>query len=75
MLIAVTTGGKIALAVAAGLFIVFAIASSFYFPRRDPDFPGKRLGTFVVISVLLFVVMIGRDGRVRRRERGGACGR
>ncbi len=59
MLIAVTTTGKIALAVAAGLFIVFAIASSFYFPRRDPDFPGKRLGTFVALTVLLFVVLIG----------------
>ena len=59
MLIAVTTTGKIALAVAAGLFIVFAIASSFYFPRRDPDFPGKRLGAFIALSVLLFVVLIG----------------
>ena len=59
MLIAVTTTGKIALAVAAGLFIVFAIASSFYFPRRNPDFPGNRLGTFVALTVLLFVVLIG----------------
>lgn len=59
MLIAVTTTGKIALAVAAGLFIVFAIASSFYFPRRDPDFPGNRLGAFVALTVLLFVVLIG----------------
>lgn len=59
MLIAVTTSGKIALAVAAGLFIVFAIASSFYFPRRDPDFPGNRLGTFVALTLLLFVVLIG----------------
>jgi mono/diheme cytochrome c family protein len=59
VLIAVTTTGKIALAVAAGLFIVFAIASSFYFPRRNPDFPGNRLGTFVVLSVLLFVALLG----------------
>ena len=59
MLIGVTTTGKIALAVAAGLFIVFAIASSFYFPRRDADYPGKRLGAFVALSVLLFVVLMG----------------
>jgi len=59
VLIAVTTTGKIALAVAAGVFILFAIASSFYFPRRDPDFPGKRLGAFVALTVLLFVVLIG----------------
>ena len=59
MLIAVTTTGKIALAVAAGLFIVFAIASSFYFPRRDPDYPGNRLGAFVALTVLLFVALLG----------------
>ena len=59
MLIAVTTTGKIALAVAAGLFIVFAIASSFYFPRRNPDYPGNRLGTFVLLTVLLFVALLG----------------
>ena len=59
MLIAVTTTGKIALAVAAGLFIVFAIASSFYFPRRNADYPGNRLGGFVALSVLLFVVLMG----------------
>jgi mono/diheme cytochrome c family protein len=59
VLIAVTTTGKIALAVAAGLFIVFAIASSFYFPRRDPDYPGNRLGVFVALTVLLFVALLG----------------
>ena len=59
MLIAVTTTGKIALAVAAGLFIVFAIVSSFYFPRRNPDYPGRRLGAFVAVTVLLFVVLLG----------------
>jgi cytochrome c553 len=59
VLIAVTTTGKIALAVAAGLFIVFAIASSFYFPRRDPDYPGNRLGAFVALTVLLFVALLG----------------
>jgi cytochrome c553 len=59
VLIAVTTTGKIALAVAAGLFIVFAIASSFYFPRRNPDYPGRRLGAFVALTVLLFVLLLG----------------
>ena len=59
MLIAVTTTGKIVLALVAGIFILFAIASSFYFPRRDPDFPGKRLGSFVAVTLVLFVALIG----------------
>ncbi len=59
MLIAVTTTGKIALAVAAGLLIVFAIASSFWFPRRNPDYPGNRLGAFVALTLVLFAALIG----------------
>ncbi len=59
MLIAVTTTGKIVLAVAAGAFILFAIASSFLLPRRDPDYPGKRLGAFVALTLVLFVALIG----------------
>ena len=56
MLLGITNGGKVGLALVAGLFIVFAILSSFYFPRRNPDFPGNRLGAFVAVAALLFVL-------------------
>ena len=55
MLIAITNEGKVGLGVLAGLFILFALLSSFVLPRRDPNFPGKRLGLFIVIAALLFV--------------------
>ena len=55
MLLAITNEGKLGLGLLAGLFIVFALLSSFYFPRRDPNFPGNRLGLFVLVTVLLFV--------------------
>jgi cytochrome c553 len=55
VLIAITTNGKIGLAVLAGLFIAFALLSSFYFPRRNPDFPGNRLGLFTLVAAVLFV--------------------
>ena len=55
MLLALTSEGKIGLGVLAGAFIVFALLSAFYFPRRNPDFPGKRLGLFLVVASLLFV--------------------
>jgi mono/diheme cytochrome c family protein len=54
VLLGITNGGKIGLGVTAGLLIVFAILSAFYFPRRNPDFPGNRLGLFVAVSALLF---------------------
>ena len=55
MLLAITSEGKIGLGVLAGLFILFALLSSFYFPRRDPNFPGNRLGLFVLVTAILFV--------------------
>jgi len=54
VLVAITTEGKIGLGVLAGLLIVFAILSAFYFPRRNPDFPGDRLGLFILVTVVLF---------------------
>jgi mono/diheme cytochrome c family protein len=53
--LAITNEGRIGLGVLAGLLIVFAILSAFYFPRRNPDFPGNRLGLFVLVSAVLFV--------------------
>ena len=38
-----------------GAFIVFALLSAFYFPRRNPDFPGKRLGLYIAVAALFFV--------------------
>jgi cytochrome c6 len=55
VLIAITNEGKLGLGLLAGLFIVFALLCSFYFPRRNPDFPGNRLGLFVLVTSVLFV--------------------
>jgi len=59
VLLAISNSGKVGLGVAAGLLIAFALASAFWFPRRNPNFPGNRLGLFVLVSVLLFAVTIG----------------
>jgi mono/diheme cytochrome c family protein len=60
VLIAITTGGKLGLGILAGLFILFALLSAFYLPRRNPDFPGERLGLFVLVTIVLFVAtMVG----------------
>lgn len=58
MLLALSTGQRLGLLAVAGVFIAFAVASSFYFPRRNPNFPGDRLGSFVALALLLFVGMI-----------------
>ena len=53
------TGHKIGLLVAAGVFIGFALVSSFVMPRRNPDFPGRGAGVYYIVTVLLFLGMLG----------------
>jgi mono/diheme cytochrome c family protein len=55
VLIALETSHKIGLGGIAGLFIVFALACSFLFPRWNPNFPGRRVG-LCVVRVLLFTI-------------------
>jgi hypothetical protein len=59
VLVAVTTGHKIALIAMAAVFIAFAVTSSFLVPRYKPDFPGPAgLSVFVIASIALFGLMI-----------------
>ena len=57
-LAALSTEHKVGLAVAAAIFIAFSLLSSFYFPRRDPTFPGRRRNLFLLITGVLFVCML-----------------
>jgi cytochrome c551/c552 len=58
MLFALETANKIGLALMGGAFITFALVSSFVLPRRNPNFPGRGLRWYVVISVAFFVAMM-----------------
>jgi cytochrome c6 len=53
-----TTGQKIGLASVGGAFILFSLISSLVLPRRDPKFPGRGVGWYVVLGTLFFVAMI-----------------
>ena len=70
MLVAITSEGKLGLGILAGLLIVFALLSSFYFPRRDPNFPGNRLGLFVLVATVLFVGTIAGVVFFAKEEEG-----
>ena len=59
MVLALSTSNKIWLALFAGVFIVFALLSSFVFPRWRPDYPGERgRNWFIVATLALFVAML-----------------
>lgn len=52
-------GHEIGLIVVAGVFIAFALASSFLVPRYKPDFPGPAgLSVFVIASIVIFGAML-----------------
>jgi uncharacterized membrane protein len=54
-----STGNEIRMIVVAGIFIAFALVSSFVVPRYKPDFPGPNgLSVFVMASVVIFALMI-----------------
>jgi sulfite dehydrogenase len=53
-----STSSKIGLVVVAAAFIIFALVSSFVLPRRNPDFPGKYIGLYVVVAFCFFIAML-----------------
>lgn len=58
MPIALSTGHEIGLGVAGAVFIAFALASSFLFPRFRPQFPGRGLPAFIVVAFVFFFGML-----------------
>ena len=58
MLAALSTAHKLGLGLSGLAFIVFALLSAMVIPRSNPDFPGRRLGWFVAVTVLFFVGMM-----------------
>jgi uncharacterized cupredoxin-like copper-binding protein len=56
--LALSTGHEVGLAVTAGAFILFALASSFLFPQFRPNYPGRGLPAFVVVCFVFFVGML-----------------
>ena len=58
MLLALSTGHAVALALVAGAFIAFALLSALVIPKRWPQYPGKHLGWFIVATLVFFVAML-----------------
>jgi uncharacterized cupredoxin-like copper-binding protein len=83
VLIALTTGHKIGLAVFAIVFVVFALLSAMLIPRFRPEFPGRALPFFLLATIALFgamltaVIVFGREseeaeaGKETQTETGG----
>jgi mono/diheme cytochrome c family protein len=55
---ALATSHEIAIAVMGAIFISFALISSFVLPRRNPNFPNRHVGLYVVGTLVLFAAML-----------------
>lgn len=67
-MLAITSSGKIWLAVVGGIFIAFAAVAALVVPRSRPDFPGKHLRPFLAVVVALFAAMIATVWVVAGKE-------
>ncbi len=55
---ALSTGHQIGLGLVGLAVVLFALVSSMVLPRRSPDFPGRHLRGFLMVSLLFFVAML-----------------
>jgi uncharacterized cupredoxin-like copper-binding protein len=55
---ALSTSNQVGLATAAAIFAGFSLIVSMLVPRWRPQFPGRGLGLFLVVCVLLFLGMM-----------------
>ena len=58
MLAALSTAHKLGLGLSGLTFVIYALVSSMVVPRSSPNYPGRRLGVFVVVTFLMFVGML-----------------
>jgi NADH:ubiquinone oxidoreductase subunit 3 (subunit A) len=58
VLAALSTAHKLGLGLSGLTFVAFALVSAVLIPHYRPDFPGRRLGWFVFVTVLFFIGMM-----------------
>ena len=71
---ALSTGHKLGLGLMGLALIVFALSSSFLFPRFSPNFPGRNLRLFLVVTFAFFIAMLAAVevfGRESEEAKGG----
>jgi len=73
VLLGLTTDQKLGLALTAAAFIAFALLAALVIPRYRPDFPGRGLGVFIVLTIVLTIAMLGAVEVFAKEEEHGAA--
>jgi uncharacterized cupredoxin-like copper-binding protein len=76
LLLALSTGQKLGLGLAAAGFAGFSLVVSMLVPRWRPQFPGRALPLFLVVIVLMFLGMLAAvEFLAKESEEAEAAGR
>lgn len=67
------SSGDLILGLFAAVLVVYALVVSLVLPRRRPDFPGRRLGVFFAVTVLLVIGMLAAVEAVGESHESGAA--
>lgn len=67
------SSGDLILGLFAAVLVVYALVVSLVLPRRRPDFPGRRLGVFFAVTVLLVIGMLAAVEAVGESHDFGAA--
>jgi nitrite reductase (NO-forming) len=74
LVLALSTGHKVGLAVVGAVFVVFALVSAVLIPRFRPNYPAGGLPAFVVLAFVLFFGMLsavevfGAEPKEKKKE-------
>ena len=53
-----STGQKLGIAATGLVFIAFALICSFILPKRNPNFPGRHMGWYIVVVAVFVIGML-----------------
>ena len=79
LVLALSTGHKVGLAVVGAAFVAFALVSAMVIPRFRPSYPAGGLPAFIVVSFLLFFGMLsavevfGAEPKEKKKETSTAA--
>jgi uncharacterized cupredoxin-like copper-binding protein len=74
LVLALSTGHKVGLAVVGAVFVVFALVSAMVIPRFRPRYPAGGLPAFIVLAFVLFFGMLsavevfGAEPKEKKKE-------
>jgi sulfite dehydrogenase len=73
MVLAAMTTNEIILAIVCAVLVIFSLTVSMVVPKRNPDFPRRRVGAFLAVAAVLVIAMLAAVEVVGEEEEAEAA--